>query len=135
MGEKTKGRKRHIVVDTLGCILAVVVHAANIHDTKAGIGPAQKAVKKYPTLQRFCADAGYRKSFEDAVQEQLGLGVDISEKIKPHAWEILPWRWIVERTLAWLGHSRRLAKDFEISTQSAEAIICIPHLHTLLRRW
>lgn len=115
--------------------MAVVVHAANIHDTKAGISPAQKAVKKYPTLQRFCADAGYRKSFEEDVQEKLGLGVDISEKIKPHEWEILPWRWIVERTLSWLGHSRRLAKDFEITASSAEAIICISHLHTLLRRW
>ncbi len=106
-----------------------------MHDTKAGICPARKAVKKYPTIQRFCADAAYRRSFEEDVQEQLGLGVDISEKIKPHEWEILPWRWIVERTLSWLGHSRRLAKDFEISVSSAEAIIYISHLHTLLRRW
>ncbi len=135
MGEKTKGRKRHIVVDTLGCLLAVVVHAANIHDTKSGILPAKKAVEKYPSLERFCADAGYRKSFEEAVQDQLGLGVDITEKIKPHAWEKLPWRWVVERTFSWLGHSRRLAKDYEITVQSAETMIRISHLHTLLRRW
>ena len=57
------------MVDTLGNLLAVVVHAANIHDTKAGILPARQAVEKYPTLQRFCGDAGYRKSFEQAVQE------------------------------------------------------------------
>ena len=119
------------MVDTLGNLLAVVVHAANIHDTKAGILPAQQAFEKYPTLQRFCADAGYRKSFEQAVQEKLGLGVDISEKLKPHTWEILPWRWIVERTFSWLGASRRLAKDFEISVHSAEAMIPISHLHTL----
>ena len=135
MGKKTKGRKRHIVTDTLGNLLAVVVHAANIHDTKAGILPARQAFEKYPTLQRFCADAGYRKSFEQAVLEKLGLGVDISEKIQPHTWEILPWRWIVERTFSWLGHSRRLAKDFEISVSSAEAMIRISHLHTLLHRW
>ena len=122
-------------MDTLGCLLAVTVHAANIHDTKAGILPAAKAFQKYPTLRRFCADAGYRKSFEEAVQEQLGLGVDISQKIKPHQWQVLPWRWVVERTLSWLGHSRRLAKDFEISVSSSEAMVSISHLHTLLRRW
>lgn len=122
-------------MDTLGNMLAVVVHAANKHDTKTGILPAKQAFQKYPTLQRFCADAGYRKSFEEAVEKELGLGVDISEKIKPHKWEILPYRWIVERTLSWLGHSRRLAKDFEIAVQSAETMIRISHLHTLLRRW
>ena len=128
-------RKRHIVVDTLGCLLAVTVHAANMHDTKAGILPAAKAFEKYPTLRRFCADAGYRKSFEEAVQEKLGLGVDISEKIKSHTRKILPRRWIVERTFSWLGHSRRLAKDFEITVESSETMVRISHLHTLLRRW
>ena len=59
-GEKTKGRKRHIVVDTMGNMLAVSVHAANIHDTKAGISPAAKAFKKYPTIKKFCGDDGYR---------------------------------------------------------------------------
>lgn len=130
-GEKIRGRKRHIVADTLGNILSVTVHAANIHDTKAGIEPAEKPAEKYPALKGFCADAGYRKSFEEAVKERPDLRVDISEKIKPHEWEKLPWRWVVERTFSWLGHSRRLAKDFEIAVQSVETIICISHLHTL----
>lgn len=69
MGEKTKGHKRHIVTDTMGNLLAVVVHAANIHDTKAGIIAAKRAVEKYPSIQRFCADAGYRKTFEKDVAE------------------------------------------------------------------
>ncbi len=81
--KKTKGRKRHIVVDTMGNLLAVVVHAANIHDTKAGIRPARKAFEKYPSIQRFCADAGYRKTFEQNISQELGLGVDISARIKP----------------------------------------------------
>ncbi len=119
----------------MGNLLAVVVHAANIHDTKSGILPARKAVSKYPSINRFCADAGYRKSFVAAVQEEFDPGVDISEKIKPHEWEKLPWRWIAERTLSWFGHSRRLAKDFEIALQSAVAMIHISHLHTLLKRW
>ena len=56
--KKTKGRKRHIVVDTMGNLLAVVVHAANIHDTKSGILAARDTLGKYPSIQRFCADAG-----------------------------------------------------------------------------
>ena len=134
MVEKTKGRKRHIVADTLGNLLAVVVHAANIHDTKAGIMPAKQACKRYPSIERFCADAGYRGTFTFDASQTLGRGVDISEKIKPHEWEKLPWRWIVERTLAWLNHSRLLSKDYEILTSSAEAVIMISHAHTLLNR-
>ena len=134
MVEKTKGRKRHIVADTLGNLLAVVVHAANIHDTKAGIMPAKQACKRYPSIERFCADAGYRGTFTFDASQTLGRGVDISEKIKPHEWEKLPWRWIVERTLAWLNHSHRLSKDYEILTSSAEAVIMISHAHTLLNR-
>lgn len=74
----------------MGNLLAVVVHVANIHDTKPGIHPATKAFEKTPSIKRFCADAGYRKFFEEDVWEVLGLGVDISEKIKPHEWEKLP---------------------------------------------
>ena len=62
------------------------------------------------------------------------LGVDIAEKIKPHEWEKLPWRWVVERTFAWLNHSRRLSKDYEITTSSAAAMVTLSHLHTLLKR-
>ena len=132
--EKTKGRKRHIVVDVLGCLLSVVVHAANIHDTKGGIATAKHAYERYPSIQKFCADAGYRGTFVSDVKEQLGLDVDISEKIKPHQWEKLPWRWVVERTLSWLNNSRRLSKDYEISISSAETMVIISHFHTLLKR-
>ena len=117
-----------------GNLLAVVVHAANIHDTKSGIAPAKLAFESYPSIKRFCADAGYRGTFILNVDETLGLGVDESEKIKPHEWEKLPWRCVVERTFNWLNNSRRLSKDYEISTDSAEAIVKISHFHTLLNR-
>jgi len=133
-GKKVKGRKRHIVVDTMGNLLAISVHAANIHDTKSGINPAKKAYEKYPTIQRFCGDDGYRKSFEEAVSEQLGLGVDISKRIKPE-FEVLPLRWKVERTFSWGNHSRRLSKDYEIKTEHEENMFMISHLHTLLKRY
>ena len=118
----------------MGSLLSAVVHAANVHDTVSGIGPARLAVESYPSIERFCADAGYRGTFVLDVDETLGLGVDISEKIKPHTWEKLPWRWVVERTFGWLNNSRRLSKDYEITVASAEAIIKISHCHTLLKR-
>lgn len=118
----------------MGNLLAVAVHAANLHDTKSGILAARDAFEKYPSIQRFCADAGYRKTFEQDVFRELGLGVDISVRIKPE-WEILPKRWIVERSLAWLNNSRRLAKDFEISVRSARAVCLIAAFHTLLKRF
>ena len=132
-GKKVKGRKRHIVTDVLGCMLAVVVHAANIHDTKSGINSARKALTRYPTIKKFCGDEGYRKSFEEDVRFQLGCGVDISERIVPE-FVVLPKRWVVERTFAWLGNSRRLSKDYEITTTSEENWVLISHSRTLLRR-
>ena len=133
-GKKVKGRKRHIVVDTMGNLLSITVHAANIHDTKSGINPAKKAFEKYPTIQKFCGDDGYRKSFEAEVLEQLGLSVDISKRIKPE-FEVLPLRWRVERTFSWSNHSRRLSKDYEIKTIHEENMFIISHLHILLKRY
>jgi len=118
----------------MGNLLAVTVHAANIHDTKAGINPARKAFKKYPTIKKFCGDDGYRKSFEEDVKAELGLSVDISKRIKP-VFEVIPKRWIVERTFAWASHSRRLSKDYEINTTSEIAWFTISHCHTILRRY
>ena len=132
-GKKVKGRKRHIVVDTMGNLLAVVVHAANIHDTKSGILAAKIAYAKYSSIKKFCGDDGYRKSFEEAVAAELGLGVDISARITP-AFQVIPKRWVVERTFGWANNSRRLSKDYEISTASEETFFIISHLHTLLRR-
>ena len=133
-GKKVKGRKRHIVTDTMGNLLAVVVHAANTHDTVSGINPAKKVFAKYPTIKRFCGDEGYRKTFIENVKAELGIGVDISPKILPEL-GVSPKRWIVERTFSWANHSRRLSKDYEISTTHEENMFMISNLHTLLRRY
>lgn len=122
------------MTDIMGNILAIIVHAANIHDTVAGGAVFQKALEKYPSILGVCADAGYRKTFETAVA-QLGRSIDISERIKPDGWQILPKRWRVERTFAWLNHSRRLSKDYEITTKSAENMTIISHISTLLKRF
>jgi transposase len=130
--KKVKGRKRHIVTDTMGNLLAVKVHAANIHDTKAGGDVFAEAVCWYPTIKGVCGDAGYRKTFEEYVAA-MGLSIEISERITT-AWEIIPKRWVVERTLSWLNHSRRLSKDYEITKDSEESFVYISHSATLLKR-
>ena len=68
-GEKTKGRKRHIVTDTMGNLLCIHVHAANIHDTKGGVYTFEKALYRYPTIQAGCADGGYRGTFRNTFDE------------------------------------------------------------------
>ena len=118
----------------MGNLLVIKVHAENIHDTKSGIEPAKKAFKQYPSIKGFCTDMGYRKTFILLVMSILGLFVDISKRIKPE-FEILPKRWVIERTFAWTIHSRRLSKDFEIKTEHAENMFIISHLATLIRRY
>ena len=140
-GKKVKGRKRHVVSDTMGNLLAIKVHAANIHDTVAGEAVFRAAHAKYPSrsgkkaaarrahlrskcteLKGCAADAGYRKTFVNALKE-IGIPVDIIEKVMPKVWSVLPIRWIVERSFGWASHSRRLSKDYEISTESAEGSV------------
>ena len=108
--------------------MGVVVHRANLVDTTMGIWPAVFATETYPTIKRFCADKGYRGTFIYKAYALLNRRVDISANIKEGK------RWIVERTFAWLNNSRRLSKDYEILTNSAEAMIKISHIHTLLKR-
>lgn len=133
-GKKVKGRKRHIVVDTMGNLLSVIVHAANIHDTMGGLFPALWTLQHYPGIKGFSADAGYRGTFVEEMDENFGKHVEISEKIAPKVWQTQPKRWVVERTFAWMNAYRRLSKDFEISTDSAEAMVKISHMQTLLKR-
>ena len=111
----------------------VSVHAANIHDTIAGCKVFEAAQKKYPGIQGVCADAGYRGTFHNFVQSKLKKTVKISFRTT-HKWAVLAKRWIVERTLSWLGHFRRLSKDYEITINSAENNIMIAHSMTLLSR-
>lgn len=123
-GKKVKGRKRNIVVDTMGHLLHVAVHAANQHDTTSAPPVVERAAEKYPRIKAFSADAGYRGTAYDFVQNTLHKTCHISRKIKD-TFAVLPIRWIVERTFAWLGNARRLAKDFEILTATAENFIRI----------
>lgn len=132
--KKIKGRKRHIVVDTMGNLLSVKVHAANIHDTRSGIWPAEIALANYPEIQKSCADAGYCGTFVETMKEKFQMDVDIVKRSDSEQWQVLPKRWIVERTFAWLNNYRRLSKDYEINVVYAESMIKIAASYTLLKR-
>ena len=105
-------------------MLTVQVHAANIADTSQGWDVCDQVAEKYDTIEAFSGDQGYRGTTVEFVENLLGLRIDIAAK-PSHGFKVIPKRWIVERTLAWLGGFRRLAKDFEILTQSAENMIRI----------
>lgn len=132
-GKKVKGRKRHIVVDVLGNLLHVQVHAANLHDTVGACEVLRRCAEKHPSLQAFSGDAGYRGTAVRYVNDTLGMTLHISEKIKD-GFAVLPKRWVVERTFAWLGSFRRLAKDVEILTATAENMIRIAMLKLTLAK-
>ena len=107
----------------------------NIHDTKGGVYTFEKALYRYPTIQAGCADGGYRGTFQNTFDEFHNIRIDISMQIKEQkGFQVLPKRWVVERTFAWLNGSRRLSKDYETSCCSAETMIMISHAATLLNR-
>ena len=95
----------------------------------------QTSFWKISFYKKFCANAGYRGTFVNDIKNQIFLDVDISEKIKPHSWQNIPWRWVVERTFSCLNLYRRLSKDYEISSTYSTTMIIISHIHTLLCRF
>jgi putative transposase len=135
-GKKIKGRKRHIITDTLGHLVGIDVHPADIQDRDG----AQRVIKTirstYPFLLHLFADGGYAGPKLKKTLTKLGKWtieiVKRSDGVK--GFELLPRRWVVERTFAWLGRCRRLAKDFEASTKSAAAWVLLAHIRLLTRR-
>src|SRR5487761_383238 len=135
-GKKIKGRKRHIVTDTQGNLVGLVVHPADIQDRDGGSLVLASIRRLYPWLRHVFADGGYAG---DKLRGVLaGLGKWTLEIIKrsdrAKGFEILPRRWVVERTFAWIGRCRRLAKDFETTIESATAWVLVAHIRTVTRR-
>lgn len=135
-GKKVKGRKRHILTDTGGRLVAAVVHAADIQD-RDGAVPLLAAIRfAFPWLRHLFADAAYGGKKLKAALARLGRWtVEIIKRSDvANGFEVLPRRWVVERTLAWLNRNRRLAKDFEASLASAEAWLYLASVQLLVRQ-
>jgi len=152
-----KGRKRHILVDTNGFVLKVLVHSADVADSEGGKQLLQGLKHNFPRLVHLWADGGYFRTFVDWVQMELGWTVEVVKR--PHklhgeyaalvrdfigdeayeqryapGFKVLRWRWIVERTFAWLGKKRRLSKDYEFLPATTETWIYLCMVRLMLRR-
>jgi putative transposase len=134
-GKKVKGRKRHIIVDTLGLVLMVVVHAANIQDRDGAKLVLEKLIGKFARLQLIWADGGYAGKLVDWVKQTCGWVLEIVKRnAEAKGFQLLPHRWVVERTFGWLGRYRRLSKDYEGLPETSEAMIYATMTHIMLRR-
>jgi transposase len=136
-GKKIKGRKRHIVTDTQGNLVGLQVHAADIQDRDGAIDVLASIRSLYPGLRHIFADGGYAGDKLRGAMAALGEWtfqiIKRSDAAK-HTFVLLPRRWVVERTFAWLGRCRRLAKDFEATIDSAVAWVLVAHIRRLTRR-
>ena len=131
-GKKVKGRKRHIVTDTLGLLLKGVVHSAGIQDRDGATLVLDKLTSRFPFIEVIIGDGGYAG---DKLRKAAPRPVQIVKRSdQAKGFEVLPMRWIVERTLAWLTINRRLARDFERYAQTAAAYIQIAMIKLMSRR-
>src|SRR6266568_476769 len=134
--KRVKGRKRHLLVDTLGLPLSIYVTPADVHDTRgarcllAGLAPL------VPRLKKIWADAAYRgQELADWCKAQADWDLEVVERpAGVRGFSIQPRRWIVERTFGWLSRNRRLSKDYERKVQTSETLIEVAMIRLLLAR-
>lgn len=125
-GKKVTGRKRHIIVDTLGLLLAVCVTSASVHDTKGARPILGKVKHKHPGIGLIWADGGYFGTLLSWANTKLGLVIRIvKRRSDTSGFTVLPRRWVVERTLAWITRHRRNARDYERLPANSETFIKI----------
>lgn len=135
-GKRVHGRKRHIVTDTNGLLLAVHVHPANVQDVHGAVPLLEHVRERFPKLQHVFADRVYRgKQLVGALSHCGPWTIEIVQRppgVK--GFQLLPRRWVVERTFAWFGRCRRLSRDFEGAPSTEVAWLLVAHLRLLTRR-
>lgn len=134
-GKKVNGRKRHILTDTLGNLLKIVAHAANIGEragAKTLLSQAQDWL--WTRLEKIMVDEGYDgQEFQSWVEDTFGVVLDIAVRPPDQKGFVpQPIRWVVERTFAWLGRYRRLSKDYEKFTENSEGMVYLASIDRLL---
>ena len=133
VAKKKSGRKTFGVVDTMGLLMSVIVVAANTSDNAGGIATVDLARSKSERLKKVWHDGGFKKTFAEHCSD-VGITPEEVPKISSGAFEVLPRRWVVERTWAWLVNHRRLQIDYERDPAVTEGFVCAAHARMLLRR-
>jgi putative transposase len=134
-GKKIKGIKRHIIVDTLGLVLAVVIQSASVQDRDGAVSVITKMTEDWRKVKKIFADGGYRGKLIDIVKMKFKIGLEIIKRNELPGFKILPKRWIVERTFAWIDTNRRTSKNYERLNNTSVAIVHLSAIRIMLKRF
>jgi len=146
-GKKMSGRKRHLLVDTEGLVIGVTVHEANIADRDGARLLLAKVGDRLPRMERVWADGGYNGKIGEWIKERLGWTLEIVKPPRrwvrvppgeePPPWPgftVLPRRWVIERTIAWILRNRRMSRDYEFLGRTTEALVYVAMIRLMLSR-
>ena len=134
-GKQINGRKRHIAVDRLGMLLLVVVTAAAVQEANSATLLGPKMQGRFPRLQKLLVDGGYKEKFIEWFLEHCKWVVEVAKKREGAiGFEVIPLRWIVERTFGWYNHFRGLSKDYEYHPEISESMVYLASIRIMLRR-
>lgn len=134
--KKVNGRKRHIVVDTLGLVLVVVVHAANGHDSPAAkLVLTRLAQQGYERMSKILADSAYGTKLAKWAKKAHKFVLEVVKVSQLSGFQVVPMRWKVERTFAWMNWSRRLSKDYECGVSSHESFVYLSNINRMLKHF
>ena len=134
-GKKIKGIKRHIIVDTLGLILAVVIQGASVQDRDGAISVINKLTENWKKIIKIFADSGYRGELIAKVHTRFKIELEIIKRNELHTFKVLPKRWIVERTFAWIDTNRRNSKNYERLNNTSVAMVHLSAIRIMLNRF
>jgi len=133
--KKINGVKRHFMVDVLGLIICVIIHTANIQEREGAKMLLAKANEKVPCLIKVLGDDGYSgEPMREHVRKEHGWEFESVKRPELHKFVVMPKRWVVERTIGWMGNFRALSKDYDTDPRTGEANILLGSIHYMLRR-
>ena len=134
-GKKIKGIKRHIIVDTLGLVLAVVIQSASVQDRDGAADVISKLLEGWKKIIKIFADGGYRGQLINTIKTKFKIELEIVKRDELHTFKILPKRWIVERTFAWIDTNRRNSKNYERLNNTCVAMVHLSSIRIMLNRF
>jgi putative transposase len=134
-GKKIKGIKRHIIVDTLGLILAVVIQSASVQDRDGAVSVINKLMENWRRVIKIFADGGYGGKLIGKVKDMFKIELEIIKRDELHTFKILPKRWIVERTFSWIDTNRRNSKNYERLNNTSVAMVHISAIRIMMNRF